>query len=211
MLFRSSLSKGQKTGYFLDQKLNRIACGNISNDLNVLDCFTNQGGFALNCAKGNAKSVIGIDSSQEAIDRANNNAKINGYENVNFEKADVFDYLEKARDAAKSFDLIILDPPAFAKNKKSVPVAAKGYAKLNRLALKLIPRCGYLVSSSCSQHIEEIEFYDLILKEAVKLGRSLRVVFRGMQSPCHPVLSAMPETQYLKFFIFQVIYNEFQC
>ena len=200
-----SLQGGQKTGYFLDQRLNRKFIRKISEGLNVLDCYTNQGGFALNASAGGAGEVTAVDISQPALDRAELNAQLNTFNNISFIKADVPDYLENSISEGKNWDLIILDPPAFAKNRKKVPVAKAGYAKINRLAMRLIPSGGFLASSSCSQQIEEDDFLDIIHKEASKQGKQLRLLFRGLQSPCHPILTAMPETKYLKFYVHQII------
>ncbi|HYF04387.1 MAG TPA: class I SAM-dependent rRNA methyltransferase [Patescibacteria group bacterium] len=201
-----SLLKGQKTGYFLDQRLNRQRVADFSPGLKVLDCFTNQGGFALNAEKGGACEVLGVDISQTAVDAGFKNAKLNNFtDKISFKTADVFEFLKAEVAAKNSWDMIILDPPAFTKSRKTVPAAKKGYASINRLALQLIEPGGYLVTSSCSQHLEEQTFYELIQQEADHTQCELQLVFRGMQSPDHPVLPQMPETQYLKFFIFRVL------
>jgi 23S rRNA (cytosine1962-C5)-methyltransferase len=200
-----SLSSGQKTGYFLDQRINRKFIRDLSNGLNVLDCYCNQGGFALNAALGGASQVTAVDISQPALEKAKINAELNGFHNFDFAKADVVDYLKVAIDENRKWDMIVLDPPSFTKSRKKLPQAKAGYAKINRLAMQLLPKYSYLVSSSCTQQVEEDVFLSLIHTEAAKLGRQLRVVFRGMQSPCHPILPAMPETMYLKFYVFQVI------
>lgn len=199
------LAKGQKTGYFLDQKLNRKFLQGISHGKKVLDCFCNQGGFALNAAKADAKYSLAVDISSQALELAANNAKINGFENIEFGKADVFDFLEKQSSRGERWDIIVLDPPAFTKNRKTLPKAKAGYAKINKLALRMLESGGILISSSCSHHLEEEVFLELISNEAAKLGKKLRIIFRGMQSPDHPILMSMPETNYLKFFAFQVI------
>jgi len=200
-----SLSLGQKTGYFLDQRWNRKFIRSISKDMRVLDCYTNQGGFALNAALGGATKVSAIDVSQPALDQAAENAKSNNFNSIEYIKADVSEFLLNEIESGNSWDMIILDPPAFAKSRKKVPVAKAGYAKINRLAMKLITKHGILVSSSCSQQIEEDVFFDIIHREASKLNRQLRLIFRGLQSPCHPILAAMSETKYLKFFVFEVL------
>jgi 23S rRNA (cytosine1962-C5)-methyltransferase len=201
-----SLLKGQKTGYFLDQRLNRQRVADFSPGLKVLDCFTNQGGFALNAEKGGACEVLGVDISQTAVDACFKNAKLNNFtDKISFKTADVFEFLKAEVAAKNSWDMIILDPPAFTKSRKTVPAAKKGYGSINRLALQLIESGGYLVTSSCSQHLEETTFYEIIQQEADNAGCELQLVFRGMQSPDHPVLPQMPETQYLKFFIFRVL------
>lgn len=196
-----SLKEGQKTGYYLDQALNRISIRNISKNLKVLDCFTNQGGFALNAAFAGANEVTAIDSSESALIYAAMNCSANKLDNIKFVNADVFEFLNKSNEY---WDMIILDPPSFTKNKASVPSAKKGYYILNRSALRRIKNGGYLVSSSCSQHINEHTFLEMITKAAKDTKKRLRMVYRGLQSPDHPILLSMPETQYLKFFIFQI-------
>jgi 23S rRNA (cytosine1962-C5)-methyltransferase len=212
--FSLSLLHGQKTGYFLDQKLNRLKIKELCGGMRVMDCFTNQGGFALHAAAGGAREVLGLDSSESAIDRCRINTGLNGMGNqARFETSDVFDFLHSEaakRDANfqmppdQRWDCIILDPPAFAKSRKAVPQALRGYAKLNRAALKLLPKGGFLATGSCSHHVSESALFSVIQEEAVRERRQLRLVFRGMQSPCHPILVNMAETQYLKFFIFEV-------
>lgn len=197
------LSSSQKTGYYLDQRLNRDFTRAIAKGRKVLDCFTNQGAFALNCAAGNAEFITGVDISGEAVNDAIQNASANNFGNMEFIKADVFDFLKEA--PKNEYDMIILDPPAFAKSRKQVQSAKTGYAKINSLAIKLLPKGGILISSSCSQHVLEEVFFGLINKEALKSGRKLRLLFRGMQTPDHPILPSMPETKYLKFFAFQVL------
>ena len=200
-----TLLGGQKTGYYLDQKENRSYIRKISNGLRVLDCFTNQGGFALNAGISGAKEVLAIDSSKPALEIAERNAKLNSLDNVTFQSMDVFDYLEKSSKDNNLWDLIILDPPAFAKTKKNIPTARAAYIKLNKSALSCISRGGFLATSSCSQHISENEFFECISIAALKANRNLRLIHRGEQAPDHPILISMPETNYLKFFVFQVI------
>lgn len=199
-----SILGGQKTGYFLDQKVNRLHLRSLFDGLTVLDCFTNQGGFALNCAVGGASRVLGVDISESSIARSKLNATSNGLTNVDFVKADVFDFLKSQNAEVKKWDVVILDPPSFAKNKKALAQAKRGYAEINRQALKLIPSGGFLVSSSCTHFVSEEMFLDIIKQEAIRINRTLRVVFRGGQSPDHPTLLAMPESNYLKFFVFEV-------
>ncbi len=206
-----SLMEGQKTGYFLDQKLNRLKVKELSKGLRVLDCFTNQGGFALHAVAGGAVSALGLDSSLSAIERCRLNAERNGMEGrAIFECEEVLDYLHAAAErfttsGEKLWDMIILDPPAFAKSRAQVPQAKRGYAKINRMALRILPRGGFLVTGSCSHHVSEETLLGVIQEEAQRERRRLRLVFRGGQSPCHPVLASMPETEYLKFFIFEVV------
>ncbi len=204
-----SLIAGQKTGYFLDQRVNRAFIAHIAQDLSVLDCFTNQGGFALNAAKGGARNAVGIDISASAIARSQENAKINGFTNCSFIKADVFEYLKEQAQKRLAgeihgWDMVILDPPAFTKSKANISQAKRGYADINRTALKLITPGGFLVSSSCSHHISADMLYDIIEQESARANRKLKLIFSGMQSPDHPVYMPMPETRYLKFFVFEV-------
>ena len=199
-----SLSEGQKTGYFLDQRINRKFVRTISRGLSVLDCYTNQGGFALNAGIGGAERIAAIDCSETALNAVSRNAELNGLK-IETIKADVAEYLSKAVERNEKWDMIILDPPAFAKNRKSVPKAKAAYAKINRLAMKMLNPNGYLIASSCSHHVFEDVFKDAIYRESCKLGKQLKQVYRGGQSPDHPILLSLPETQYLKFFVFQVV------
>jgi len=199
-----SLMHGQKTGYFLDQRLNRKWVEQLSGGLDVLDCFANQGGFALHAAKGGAKSVLGIDSAKQAIEASKRNAELNGYSHVEFEQADVFDYLKSSVQTGKTWDMIILDPPAFTKNKATLARAKRGYAEINRQALKLIRPGGFLVSASCSQHLSAHMLTEIVQSESKRVNRSLRLIHSGGQSPCHPILPIMPETSYLKCLTFEV-------
>jgi len=200
-----SLLGQQKTGYFLDQRENRFSIRNISKNKNVLDCYTNQGGFALNAAVASAENVIGIDSSEVAIEKAIQNLELNNLKNTYFFKYDIEKYFEKMFAENKKFDVIILDPPAFAKNKKSIFAAKSKYSKINKMAMKLLNENGYLVSSSCSYHINENEFYHLITNEAIKLGLKLILIHKGNQALDHPILTSMEEANYLKFFIFKIL------
>lgn len=199
-----SLLHGQKTGYFLDQRLNRATVAWLAKGLRVLDCFTNQGGFVLNAALGGAHEAVGVDISATAIEACNRNAKLNNLSNCSFVVADVFEYLKEQAQSANKWDMVILDPPAFTKSKANIPQAKRGYAEINRQALKLIPSGGFLVSSSCSHHISEEMLLDVIHEESRRINRRLKLIMRGMQSPCHPIYLPMPETRYLKFFVFEV-------
>lgn len=198
-----SLLDSQKTGYFLDQRLNRHFLRGISSGKSVLDCYTNQGGFALNASAGGATNVTAVDISEKAIEQARTNADLNHMRNITFLAKDCAEFLSECSERNEHFDIVILDPPAFAKNKKSIPTASAAYKKTNKAALKIINQGGYLVTSSCSQHIPESDFVSIVEEAARSTGRILRVVFRGLQSPDHPILLPMPETKYLKFFVFQ--------
>lgn len=200
-----SFFDSQKTGYFFDQRLNRAYIQNIAKNKRVLDCYCNQGGFALNSAFAKASYVIGIDSSSSAINKAIRNARINNFGSIDFNIADVEEYLNSSIKNGRKWDIIILDPPAFAKSKKNVSSALKKYRRINSLAIQLLNNGGFLASSSCSQHIFEDVFYRIICEEVAKSNKIARLIFRGQQSPDHPILVSMPETKYLKFFIFEII------
>lgn len=192
-----NLSSGQKTGYFLDQAINRLFIRSISKDADVLDCFTNQAGFALNAYIGGARSIAAVDISQTALESAKTNAILN-LANINFYKSDVFDFLNIAYDNGKAWDIIVVDPPSFTKSKKNVATAKKGYMKLNLAAIKAVREGGILLTCSCSQHIFENTFIEIVNHAAATAGRRLRMIYHGGQSPDHPILAGMPETNYLK-------------
>lgn len=200
------IENGQKTGFFLDQKLNRKAAASIAKGKKVLDCFTHTGAFALNAAKGGAKSVIAIDVSQHAVDMATHHAKINELNNMKVIKADVFEYLTNAdKKHEHDYDYIILDPPAFTKSGSTVHSAYRGYKEINYRAMKLLPRGGYLATCSCS-HFMKDELFIKMIKEAARDAQvTLRLIESRTQSPDHPMIMTIPETFYLKFYIFQII------
>ncbi len=199
-----SLSEGQKTGTFLDQRVNRRTVASLAKGLRVLDCFCNQGGFALNAAAGGAADALGIDSSQLAVQSSARNAALNGLSQARFECHDVFDFLKAQAAANQKWDMVILDPPAFTKSKAQVKSALRGYAEINRQALKIISHGGFLVSASCSHHVSEEMLMKVVAEEGRRINRRLCLIHRGMQSPCHPIYLPMPETSYLKFFVFEV-------
>lgn len=196
---------GQKTGYFLDQRPNRAEVRRLAFGRRVLDCFTNQGGFALNAALGGATSVTGVDISQNAVEICRRNATLNNIAVADFIKSDAFDFLKSQAKSGERYDMIILDPPAFTKSKKNIAQAARGYAEINRLAMKMLPPGGLLATASCSHHISEEYFIEIIRQQAASLYRRMRFAYRGMQSPDHPALLGMPETRYLKFLIFEMV------
>jgi 23S rRNA (cytosine1962-C5)-methyltransferase len=196
--------EGQKTGFFLDQRVNRVAVRAFAGGASVLDCFCNDGGFALNAARGGARTVTGIDASEDAIARARKNAELNSLPAIQFERADVFDKLDVLSSAGEKFDVVILDPPSFTKNRKTVPVAKKGYKDLHTKALRVLRKGGYLLSASCSHHIEPDVFLSLIDETARKNGRIIQLLDWRGASPDHPTLLAVPETRYLKFGVFRV-------
>lgn len=199
------LLEGQKTGFFLDQRENRLAVRRYAAGQRVLDCFCNDGGFALNAAAAGAEAVTGIDISEPAIERATQNALTNNLsERTEFAAGDVFDYLKSCGDGGKRFGLIILDPPSFAKNRKTVRKAVRGYRQLHCASLLLVNDGGFLATASCSHHIFEDTFRDVIHSSAEETGKSLTLLEWHGAAPDHPVLPGMPETEYLKFGIYRV-------
>ena len=201
------VENGQKTGFFLDQKYNRLAVAKLAKGKRVLDCFTHTGSFALNAAKGGAEHVTAVDVSASAIGMARQNALRNGLENrVDFVTADVFDLLpELAAKGGKPYDFIILDPPAFTKSRKTVDSAQRGYKEINLRALKLLPRGGYFATASCSHFMPSELFVKMLKAAALDAGVELRQIEARQQAPDHPILWNVPETDYLKFYIFQVV------
>ena len=198
-----NIAEGQKTGYFLDQKYNHLAIRKICEGKEVLDCCTHTGGFALSAAKV-AKSVIGIDASQLAIDQAEENSRLNGFENTQFLVADVFDYLIDMEKQKKRFDVIVLDPPAFTKSKNSVKNASKGYKEINYRAMKLLRPGGFLVTCSCSEYMPRDLFMKIILSAANDSHKRLRLVENRAQAPDHPIMLGSNVSDYLKCVIVQV-------
>ncbi len=197
---------GQKTGFFLDQKYNRLAVSKIAKDKRVLDCFTHTGSFALNAAKGGAHHVCAVDISESAIEMARKNAEQNGLsDRMTFKVADVFDLLTELDNKKEKYDFIILDPPAFTKSRKTVDNAFKGYKDINFRAMKLLPRGGYLATCSCSHFMPDELFVKMLHSAAKDACVELRQIEARQQSPDHPILWNVPETDYLKFYIFQVI------
>lgn len=199
--------EGQKTGYFLDQKYNRAAISKIAKDKTVLDCFTHTGAFALNAAMGGAKKVTAVDVSAEALATAAGNVALNGLEDrVDFLRADVFElFTEWEAKGKREYDFIILDPPAFTKSSATVGKAIGGYREINRKAMKLLPRGGYLATCSCSHFMTDNLFCKMLKSAAEEACVSLKQIERRTQSPDHPIMWNVPETDYLKFYIFQII------
>ena len=193
---------GQKTGFFLDQKYNRAAAARIAPGRAVLDCFTHTGSFGLNCAKAGAKRVYSVDVSETAIACAKENAARNGL-SVEYEVANVFDLLPNLTPG--EYDYIILDPPAFTKSGKTVKNAERGYKEINYRAMKALPRGGYLATCSCSHFMTDALFRKMLQSAASDAQVELRLVEARAQGPDHPVLWNVPETDYLKFYIFQVV------
>jgi len=197
---------GQKTGFFLDQKYNRVAVARIAKGRHVLDCFTHTGAFALNAAAAGAAAVTAVDISDDAIALARKNAELNGLsDKIDFVRADVFEYLTELSKSRGAYDLIILDPPAFTKSNSTVKNALRGYREINRLAMKILPRGGFLATCSCSHFMTDALFREAIAGAASDAAVSLREVEGRRQSPDHPILWGVPETEYLKFYIFQVV------
>lgn len=198
---------GQKTGFFLDQKYNRLAIRRIASGRNVLDCCTHTGAFALNAAAAGAKLVNAVDISADAIEMTRRNAELNGLaDKMEFTKADMFDLLtDLYRSGGHPYDFIILDPPAFTKSSSTVRSAERGYKEINLKAMRLLPRGGYLATCSCSHFMTETLFRHMLHDAAADAGVSLRQIEARRQSPDHPILWNVPETDYLKFYIFQVV------
>lgn len=197
---------GQKTGFFLDQKNNRAAIHSICKGKKVLDCFTHTGSFALNAGIAGADSVLGVDASQLAVDQAMENAALNGLQDrVRFQCADVFELLPQLEARGESYDVVILDPPAFTKSRSSVKNAVKGYREINLRGLKLVRDGGYLATCSCSHFMEPELFAKTIREAATGARRRLRQVEFRTQACDHPILWAADQSYYLKFYIFQVV------
>ncbi|MCD7808720.1 MAG: class I SAM-dependent rRNA methyltransferase, partial [Erysipelotrichaceae bacterium] len=204
ILLYVDFENGQKTGYFLDQKANRYLLRKMAHDKKVLDCFSHTGGFALNAAKGGAKEVVAVDVSQTALDQGLENAKLNHLEDkITFTKADVFDYLDTLN--VGDFDIIVLDPPAFTKSRKTIQSAYFGYKKINKKAMELLNNGGYLVTCSCSRFMEVDNFEKMLKESAQEAGVVLKQVSMTQQNVDHPILWTMEETSYLKFYIMQII------
>lgn len=204
--FYVDVEEGQKTGFFLDQKYNRRAIRPFCKGASVLDCFTHTGAFALNAAAAGASSVLGLDASESGIEQARRNAELNALQDTaKFLTADVFEALPAMEESGKKFDVIILDPPAFAKSRQNVKNAQKGYREINRRAMSLIRDGGFLATCSCSHFMTQELFAKAVLLAANDAHRRLRQVEFRTQSPDHPILWSAEETYYLKFYIFQVV------
>jgi len=198
------LLTGQKTGAFLDQRENRRSIRKYAKDNEVLDVFCNEGGFALHAGAAGARRVEAIDSSDQAIARAEVNASLNHLRNITFQAADAFESLKSFSASEQLFDLVILDPPSFSRNKRTVATALKGYTELHRLGFRVIKPGGFLATASCSHHVTEEAFFSAVETSARKEGKRVQLLESAGAAPDHPVLPAMPETRYLKFGIFAV-------
>lgn len=197
---------GQKTGFFLDQVRNRSEVMRMAAGKSVLDCFTHTGAFALHAALGGARRVTAVDVSAAALDTARENARLNCVEDIEFIQSDVFDLLtDMAAARRREYDFIILDPPAFTKSGATVRAAYRGYKEINLKAMRLLPRGGYLATCSCSHFMTDEKFRQMLTEAAADAQVSLRQLYVGRQGPDHPILWGVPETDYLKFYIFQVI------
>ena len=207
IFYRVDVENGQKTGFFLDQKYNRLAIARLAKGKRVLDCFTHTGSFALNAAMGGAAHVTAVDISASAIEMAKANAQRNGLsDRMDFLVADVFDLLPELIAKGKApYDFIILDPPAFTKSRKTVDSAQRGYKEINLRALRLLPRGGYFATASCSHFMPSELFVKMLRSAALDAGVELRQIEARQQAPDHPILWNVPETDYLKFYIFQVV------
>jgi len=200
----ADLRRGQKTGVYLDQRENYLAAARFAHG-RILDCFTSTGGFALHCAR-RAETVEAIDSSIPAIATAEANARANGIANIQFRQADVFEFLSGVTsNESHRYSMIVLDPPAFAKSRRMLDDAARGYKEINLRALRLLGPAGILVTCSCSHHVSEAALLEIIAGAALDAGKTLRVVDRRTQAADHPILLTVPETHYLKCLILEVV------
>ncbi len=203
--YQVDVKDGQKTGFFLDQKYNRLAIQKLCKDARVLDCFTHTGSFALNAGIAGANSVLGVDASELAVSQAEENARLNGLEDrVKFLCRDVFELLPELERKGEKFDVVILDPPAFTKSRNSIKNAVKGYREINLRAMKLVKDGGFLATCSCSHFMDYALFPQTIHQAARNVHKRLRQVEYRTQAADHPILWAAEESYYLKFYIFQV-------
>lgn len=203
--YQVDVRDGQKTGFFLDQKYNRLAIQKLCRGGKVLDCFTHTGSFALNAGIAGAREVLGVDASQLAVDQAESNARLNHLEDrVKFLCADVFELLPELEEKGETYDVVILDPPAFTKSRSSVKNAVRGYREINLRAMKLVKEGGFLATCSCSHFMDYELFTKTIAQAAGNAHKRLRQVEYRTQAPDHPILWAADESYYLKFYIFQV-------
>lgn len=203
--YQVDVKDGQKTGFFLDQKYNRLAIQKLCKDARVLDCFTHTGSFALNAGIAGANSVLGVDASELAVSQAEENARLNGLEDrVKFLCRDVFELLPELERKGEKFDVVILDPPAFTKSRNSIKNAVKGYREINLRAMKLVKDGGFLATCSCSHFMDYALFTQTIHQAARNVHKRLRQVEYRTQAADHPILWDAEESYYLKFYIFQV-------
>lgn len=204
--YEVDVENGQKTGFFLDQKYNRLAVSKLAKGRYVLDCFTHTGSFAMNAAMGGAKHVTAVDISESAVELAKANAELNGLtDRMDFRCENVFDLLPELCKGHSDYDMIILDPPAFTKSRKTIDDAQRGYKEINYRAMKLLPRGGWLATCSCSHFMDNELFVKMLKSAASDAGVTLKLVEVRRQAPDHPTIMSIPETDYLKFYIFQLV------
>ncbi|MDP3147624.1 MAG: class I SAM-dependent rRNA methyltransferase [Ignavibacteria bacterium] len=204
--YEIDFAQGQKTGFYFDQSDNRFFIEKIASGKTVLDAFCNSGGFGLHALQAGANDVTFVDSSANEIEKTKRNYDLNKLSGkTEYVTCDVFDFLEKEVADKKQYDAVCVDPPAFAKNKKTLKTAEKGYEKLNRLALQLISDGGYLVTSSCSFHLKKSDFISVITRAALKANKTIQLIHFNEASLDHPKLPSMEETSYLKFAVFRII------
>ncbi len=201
--YEIDFSNSQKTGFYFDQCDNRAFARRFCTGKKVLDAFCNQGGFGLNATQALAEDVVFVDSSRSELAKVQKNYSLNGFSSErSFIENDVFDFLEACAQRGETFDVVMIDPPAFAKNKKAKQAALKGYEKLNRMALAVLRKPGVLITSSCSYHITKEEFFEAVGLAGLKSKKNLRLIYYNGASIDHPVIPAMPETSYLKFAVY---------
>jgi len=197
--------KGQKTGFYLDQVANYAGVARFAGGKRVLDCFSNQGGFAIACGVAGASGVVAVDSSAECIDRLARNVSLNGLSNIHARQADAFDFLAAEERRGSAYDLVVLDPPSFAKGRGATPEALRGYRDLHARAATLLAPGGLLATFSCSHHVPDRQLSEVIGEAFYQAKSSARLIRRFTQSPDHPILVAVPETEYLKGFLFEML------
>jgi len=206
LIYSVNFETGQKTGFYFDQRDNRFFIEQIVKGKSVVDAFCNSGGFGMHAAKAGAASVTFVDSSSVEIENVQKNIELNKLiGNFDFQAEDVFQFMNKEIEEQKKYDVVIVDPPAFAKNKKQIAIASKGYEKLNKRALQIVAKSGYLITSSCSHFISKADFMDILIDASRKANVNMQMVYFSGASLDHPQLPAMPETAYLKFGVFRVM------
>ena len=205
LLYRVDLANGQKTGYFLDQRENRLAVRRYCAKGAVLDCFCNAGGFSMNAAFAGAERVLALDADRDALEDVKTNAALNGFDNIETVCGDAFSLLREFHREGQTFRTVILDPPAFCKSADQVKDALRGYRDINLLGMKLTQSGGYLITASCSRFVTQTLFRKMLREAAAASGRRVRLLETKAQAPDHPVLLAADENEYLKFYVLQVL------
>jgi 23S rRNA (cytosine1962-C5)-methyltransferase len=204
--FLVDIARGQKTGWFCDQRENRLAAARLTGGKEVLEVFCHTGAFGIHAALAGASRVEGLDVSEEALDLARRHARLNGVqERCSYRAADAFEELRRLEHAGRRFDVVFLDPPAFARSKQAVPRALSGYKDINLLGIRLTKPEGIVITSSCSHHVSDTDLWNAIGRAAQDARRPVRLLEQRGQASDHPVLAGMPETRYLKCFIMQVL------